>query len=145
LAERDGSSLRGRASVVTIRVRQSTSLRDLVARLMRDIGRFVEQRIELFKAELKQEAADIAKSVALLAAGAVGASVGALFLLLALGLWIGDLIASTPGGLAIVGTGLALVGGGLVLWGARSLGRQRLMPETVRALRRDAEWLQHEV
>jgi uncharacterized membrane protein YqjE len=131
--------------VVTIRVRQSTSLRDLVARLMRDIGRFVEQRIELFKAELKQEAADIAKSVALLAAGAVGASVGALFLLLALGLWIGDLIASTPGGLAIVGAGLALVGGGLVLWGARSLGRQRLMPETVRALRRDAEWLQHEV
>jgi uncharacterized membrane protein YqjE len=112
---------------------------------MRDIGRFVEQRIELFKAELKQEAADIAKSVALLAAGAVGASVGALFLLLALGLWIGDLIASTPGGLAIVGAGLALVGGGLVLWGARSLGRQRLMPETVRALRRDAEWLQHEV
>lgn len=131
--------------MVTIRVRQSTSLRDLVARLMRDIGRFVEQRIELFKAELKQEAADIAKSVALLAAGAVGASVGALFLLLALGLWIGDLIASTPGGLAIVGAGLALVGGGLVLWGARSLGRQRLMPETVRALRRDAEWLQHEV
>jgi uncharacterized membrane protein YqjE len=131
--------------VVTIRLRQSTSLRDLVARLMRDIGRFVEQRIELFKAELKQEAADIAKSVALLAAGAVGASVGALFLLLALGLWIGDLIASTPGGLAIVGAGLALVGGGLVLWGARSLGRQRLMPETVRALRRDAEWLQHEV
>jgi uncharacterized membrane protein YqjE len=131
--------------VVTIRVRQSMSLRDLVARLMRDIGRFVERRIELFKAELKQEAADIAKSVALLAAGAVGASVGALFLLLALGLWIGDLIASTPGGLAIVGAGLALVGGGLVLWGARSLGRQRLMPETVRALRRDAEWLQHEV
>lgn len=131
--------------MVTIRVRQSTSPRDLVARLMRDIGRFVEQRIELFKAELKQEAADIAKSVALLAAGAVGASVGALFLLLALGLWIGDLIASTPGGLAIVGAGLALVGGGLVLWGARSLGRQRLMPETVRALRRDAEWLQHEV
>jgi uncharacterized membrane protein YqjE len=131
--------------VVTIRVRQSTSLRDLIARLMRDFGRSVEQRIELFKAELKQEAADIAKSVALLAAGAVGASVGALFLLLALGLWIGDLIASTPGGLAIVGTGLALVGGGLVLWGARSLGRQRLMPETVRALRRDAEWLQHEV
>ena len=131
--------------MVTIRVRQSTSLRDLVARLMRDIGRFVGQRIELFRAELKQEAADIAKSIALLAAGAVGASVGALFLLLALGLWIGDLIASTPGGLAIVGAGLALVGGGLVLWGARSLGRQRLMPETVRALRRDAEWLQHEV
>jgi hypothetical protein len=71
--------------VVTIRVRQSTSLRDLVARLMRDIGRFVGQRIELFRAELKQEAADIAKSIALLAAGAVGASVGALFLLLALG------------------------------------------------------------
>jgi uncharacterized membrane protein YqjE len=130
---------------VTIRLRQSTSLRDLATRLMRDIARFLEQRFELFKAELKQEAADIARNVGLLAAGAVGASIGALFLLLALGLWVGNLVGSTPGGLAIVGAGLALIGGALAFWGARSLGRQRLMPETVRALRRDAEWLQHEV
>jgi Putative Actinobacterial Holin-X, holin superfamily III len=131
--------------VVTIRLRQSTSFRDLVGRLMRDIGLFVEQRLELFKAELRQDAAHIAKNVALVAAGALGASVGVLFLLLALGLWVGDLVGSTPGGLAIVGGGIALAGAGLTLWGARSLGRQRLIPETVRTLRRDAEWLQHQV
>jgi hypothetical protein len=131
--------------VVTIRVSRSTSLRDLMSRLRRDISHFVEQRLELFKAELKQDAADIAKNVGLLAAGAVGAGVGALLLVIALALWVGEVVGSTPGGLAIVGGGLALAGAGLAYWAARSLGRQQLVPETVRALRRDAEWLHHEV
>jgi uncharacterized membrane protein YqjE len=144
VAERGESSLRS-PPVVTIRVRRSTSLRDLVARLMRDISLFLEQRLELFKAELKQDAADVAKNVGLLAAGAVGACVGALFLVLALGLWVGELIGSTPGGLAIVGAVLGLAGVALGFWAARSLGRHRLIPETVRTLQRDAEWLQHQI
>ena len=118
---------------------------DLAGRLVWELGRLVDQRLELLKAELKQEATDVAKSLGLLAAGAIGASVGVAFLLLALGLWVGDLVGSTPGGLAIVGGGLALISGALGLLGARSLGRHRLVPETVRELRRDAEWIQHEV
>jgi uncharacterized membrane protein YqjE len=126
-------------------MRQSTSLRDLVARLVRDISLLLEQRLELFKAELKQDAVHIAKNVGLLAAGTVGAGVGTLFLVLALALWVGDLIGSRPGGLAMVGAGIVLAGLALAFWGVRSLGRQQLVPETVRTLRRDAEWLQHQV
>jgi len=130
---------------MTERARQSTGLMDLAGRLVAELGRLFDQRLELLKAELKQEATDGAKSLGLLAAGAFGASVGVAFLLLALGLWVGDLVGSTPGGLAIVGGGLALIGAVLGLLGARSLGHQRLVPETVRELRRDAEWIQHEV
>jgi len=131
--------------MVTQRVRQPASLLDLGGRLVGELARLLDQRLELLKAELKQEATDVIKSLRLLAAGAIGASVGVAFLLLALGLWVGDLVGSTPGGLAIVGGGLAMIGGALGLVGARGLGRQRLVPETVRELRRDAEWIQHEV
>ena len=123
----------------------STGLLDLATRLVGEVGRFVDHRVELLKAELRQEAADIVKSLGLLAAGAIGGGLGVALLLLALGLWVGDLVGSTAGGLAIVGGGLALIGGGLGLWGARNLGRQRLVPQTVRELRRDTEWIQHEV
>jgi putative superfamily III holin-X len=131
--------------VVVTGTGRSTGLLDLAARLVGEVGRFVDQRLELFKAELKQEATDVAKSLGRLAAGALGASAGAVLLLLALGLWVGDLVGSRPGGLAIVGGGLALGGGVLVLLTARSLGQRRLVPGTFGELRKDAEWIRHEV
>jgi hypothetical protein len=124
---------------------QSASLLELATRLAGDLGRLVEQRIDLLKAELAQEASDVAKSLGLLAAGAVGASIGVAFLLLALGLWVGQLVGSTPGGLAIVGGGLAVIGAGLGLLATKNLQRQRLAQETVSELRRDAEWIRHGV
>jgi uncharacterized membrane protein YqjE len=144
MAERRGPPLR-EGVVMTRRVGRSTSLLDLAARLAGEVRHLVDQRLELLKAELKQEASDIVRSLGLLAAGAAGASVGAVLLLLALGLWVGDLVGSRPGGLAIVGAGLALVGGVLVLLAARSLGRRQLVPETIRELRRDAEWIEHRI
>jgi uncharacterized membrane protein YqjE len=124
---------------------QSASLLELATRLAGDLGRLVEQRIDLLKAELAQEASDVARSLGLLAAGAVGASIGVAFLLLALGLWVGQLVGSTPGGLAIVGGGLAVIGAGLGLLATKNLQRQRLAQETVSELRRDAEWIRHGV
>lgn len=124
---------------------QSASLLELATRLAGDLGRLVEQRIELLKAELAQEATDVARSLGLLAAGAVGASIGVALLLLALGLWVGQLVGSTPEGLAIVGGGLAVIGAGLGLLATRNLQRQRLARETVNELRRDAEWIRHGV
>jgi uncharacterized membrane protein YqjE len=124
---------------------QSASLLELATRLAGDLGRLVEQRIDLLKAELAQEATDVARSLGLLAAGVVGASIGVAFLLLALGLWVGQLVGSTPGGLAIVGGGLAVIGAGLGLLATKNLQRQRLARETVSELRRDAEWIRHGV
>jgi hypothetical protein len=117
----------------------------LATRLVADLGRLVDQRLELLKAELTQEATSVVKSLGVLTAGLVGAGVGVAFLLLALGLWVGHLVGSTPGGLAIVGGGLALTGAGLGLLAIKNLQRQRLARETVRELRRDAEWIRHGV
>jgi uncharacterized membrane protein YqjE len=119
-----------------------TSVVDLATRLIADLGRLVDQRIELFKAELRQEARNVARNLGLLVAGAVGIGVGSAFLLLALGLWVGDLVGSTPGGLAIVGGGFALAGAALGFLAIRNLRRQRFAPETARELRRDVEWIQ---
>jgi uncharacterized membrane protein YqjE len=120
-------------------------LLDLAARLVAEVRRFVDQRLELFKAEIKEEAAHTVRGLGLLAGGTVAASVGVVFLLLAAGLWMGDLVGSTPGGLAIVGGGLAVVGGSLALLAKRSFRRRRLVRDTVDDLRRDAEWIRHGV
>jgi hypothetical protein len=126
-------------------VDQPVGLVDLVTRLVGDIGRLVDQRLDLLKAELRRDAANVARNIGVLAAGAVGAGVGVVLLLLALGLWVGQLIGSTPGGLAIVGAGLVLTSAGLGLLAVKRLERQRLARDTVRELRRDAEWIRHEV
>ena len=131
--------------MTTRHVGQSGSLWELATRLIADLGRFVDQRLELLKAELTQEATSVVKSLGVLAAGLVGAGVGIAFLLLAFGLWVGHLVGSTPGGLAIVGGGLALTGAGLGLLAIKNLQRQRNARETVRELRRDAEWIRHGV
>jgi uncharacterized membrane protein YqjE len=131
---------------VTIRhAGQSVSLLELATRLVADLRRLVDQRLELLRAELTEEATRVAKNLGALVAGAVGTAVGIVFLLFALGLWVGHLVGSTPGGLAIVGGGLAITGVGLGLLAIKNLKRQRLARETVRELRRDAEWIRHEV
>ena len=75
--------------MVTGHAKDTTTLLDLAARLAREVGQFVDQRLELFNAELKQEAARTVRSLGLLAAGAAGAGVGTMLLLLGLGLWSG--------------------------------------------------------
>jgi len=117
---------------------------DLGGRLVGEFARLLDQHLALLKAELKQEAAEVARSLWLVIVGAVGACVGAVLLLTALSVWVGDLIGSRPAGLAIVGGALGLLGGTFSLLGARGLGRQRLVPQTIRELQRNAEWIRHE-
>jgi uncharacterized membrane protein YqjE len=126
-------------------VGESPSLLELASRLVADLRQLIDQRLELIKAELTQEATRAAKNFGMLVAGAVGASIGVAFLLLALGLWVGQLVGSAPGGLAIVGAGLVLIGAGLGLLAAKNFERQRLARQTVRELRRDAEWIRNGV
>jgi hypothetical protein len=126
-------------------VDQSAGLVELATKLIADVGRLVDQRLDLLRAELKRDAANVARSLGVLAAGSAAVALGAVLLLVALGLWVGGLVGSTPGGLAIVGAGLAVVGAGLAVLARKNLERQRLAPDTVRELRRDAEWIRHEV
>lgn len=124
---------------------QSAGLVELATKLIADVGRLVDQRLDLLRAELKRDAANVARSLGVLAAGSAAVALGAVLLLVALGLWVGGLVGSTPGGLAIVGAGLAVAGAGLAVLARKNLERQRLAPDTVRELRRDAEWIRHEV
>jgi Putative Actinobacterial Holin-X, holin superfamily III len=130
--------------VTTRQVSQSASLFELATKLVADLGRLVEQRLELLKAELTQEATCLARNLGMLAVGAVAAGVGLVFLLVALGLWVGQLLGSTPGGLAIVGGGLAGAGMGLSLLPVKNLKRSG-SPGTRSELRRDAEWIRNGV
>lgn len=120
---------------------QRASFLELAMRLLADLGRLLDQRLALLKTELAQEAMALAKNLALVAAGTVAASVGIAFLLLALGLWVGQLVGSTSGGLALVGGGLGALGALLALPALRSLQHRRFAQETLRELRRDAEWI----
>jgi hypothetical protein len=126
-------------------VGDSAGLLELASRLVSDLRQLIDQRLALLKAELTQEATRAAKNIGMLVAGVVGAGVGVAFLLLALGLWVGHLVGSAPGGLAIVGGGLVVAGGGLGLLAAKHLEHQRLARTTVRELRRDAEWIRNGV
>ena len=123
----------------------SASLLELASQLVADFKRLLEQRLELLKAELTLEATRVARAVGVLTAGAIGTVLGALFLLVALGLWIGNLIDSTPGGLAIVGAGLTVTGLVAGLLAIKQLERRRLARATARELRRDAEWIRNGV
>jgi uncharacterized membrane protein YqjE len=118
-------------------------LLELATQLVADFRRLLEQRLELLKAELTLEATRVARAVGVVTAGAIGTVLGALFLLVALGLWIGNLIDSTPGGLAIVGAGLTVTGLVAGLLAIKQLKRQRLARATARELRRDAEWIRN--
>ena len=55
----------------------SASLLELATRLVADIRRLFEQRLELLKAELTLEATCVARAVGVLTAGAIGAGLGA--------------------------------------------------------------------
>jgi hypothetical protein len=76
----------------------SNSLLEELARLRDQVGRFVGQRLDLVTADLRQGTQDTLRRTALVAVGAIGGAVGAMFLLLALGVWVGELIETIAGG-----------------------------------------------
>lgn len=126
--------------------RDGASFGNLIARLLSEIVRLLDLKLTLLKVELNQELGAATRRVALLAIGGVVAAFGGLLLLLALTIWVGELVGSMPGGFAIVGGLLVLVGGIVFLSMRRQLAEHRVVPRTtVQELRRDAEWIKHEL
>lgn len=124
----------------------SASFGSLISRLLNEIVRLLDQKLDLLKVELKEEIGAAVRRIALLAVGGVIAVLGGFFLIVALAIWVGELVDTMPGGFAIVG-GVLAIGGGLLLAAmAARLGEQRLVPrQTVQELRRDVEWVKHEL
>jgi uncharacterized membrane protein YqjE len=135
-----------RADTDTTTGNGARSFTGLVNRLVTDVLRLIDQKIELLKVEMKEELGAFVRRTALLAVGGVVAALGSLLLLLAVTFWVGELVGSIPGGFAIVG-GVFVLGGLIVLLTMKArLQRQRLVPElTVRELRRDVQWIKHEL
>jgi uncharacterized membrane protein YqjE len=131
--------------IVTQDGAKAPSLAELGRRLARDVARLLDQHVVLMRLELQHGAVELSKSLAFVLGAALGVTVGILFALLALGLWIGTLLGSTAAGLLIVGGALVLSGSALGVVGSRRLQRLRLMPDITRELRRDAAWIQHEM
>jgi uncharacterized membrane protein YqjE len=124
----------------------SRSFADLINRLLGELVRLLDQTVALLRLELREELGAIAQSAALLAAGGAVVGLGVLLLIVALAIGIGDGVGSTAGGFAIVGGLLALAGGILLVGMRRRLADLGLRPRaTVQELRRDVEWIKHEL
>jgi uncharacterized membrane protein YqjE len=122
------------------------SLGSLVNRLLNEILRLLDQKFTLLKVELREELGEAVRRSALMAAGGVVAALGSVLLIVALSVWIGELVGSIPGGFAIVGGVFVLGGVILLLSMRRQLAEQDFVPrKTVQELRRDAEWIKHEL
>jgi uncharacterized membrane protein YqjE len=118
----------------------------LLNRLIGDIVRLFDQKLALLKLELKEELAAAIRRSLLLAVGAVVAGLGGLFLILALAIGLGELVGTTAGGFAIVGGAFVLGGIVLLISMRQRLAELRFVPKhTVRELRRDKEWIKHEL
>ncbi|HET7463633.1 MAG TPA: YhjD/YihY/BrkB family envelope integrity protein [Longimicrobium sp.] len=122
------------------------SLATLARRLGADASTLARQEIALAKAELRQGARSLASHAGKLAAGAVTALAGALVLVQALVLGLGDALDGRYWlASLIVGVLLLAAGAGLLLAGVRGARAQTLAPErTLATLRETGDWARAE-
>ncbi|MGH7322790.1 MAG: phage holin family protein [Candidatus Rokuibacteriota bacterium] len=126
--------------------RHAPSLIDLLSRLFNELGQLLDQKLALFKVELKDQLTSAGRNALLLVIGGVVAGLGILFLGIALAFWLGEILGTVARGFALVGGAVLLVGSAVLLTGSQKWRRQRFVPErTVQELRRDAEWIRNEL
>ena len=126
----------------------------LVSRLGDDVMELFKSQLELFKVEIKEEANAYARSITMIAIGAVIATVGFALLNVAIAFAVSTLFAqanfSQPAsyalGFVVTGAFYVLIGGIIVLLMKNRLAKQDLVPQrTVAELRKDKQWLKNEL
>ena len=129
-------------------------LPSLVGRLGDDVMELFKSQLELFKVEVKEEVNTYTRNIAMIAVGAVIATVGFALVNVAIAFAVSTLFAqagfSQPASYALgfVATGAfyVLIGGIVVLLMKNRLAKQDLVPQrTVAELRKDKEWLKNEL
>jgi hypothetical protein len=117
----------------------------LVSGILADLQGIVRGEVALAKAELKEDAGIMGKAAGSLAAGAMIALVGFIFLMLgvtyllnkSLEMWIAA---------GIVGLALLLIGAILVMSGKNKLSAASLKPtRTIDSIKEDQEWASHQI
>jgi len=130
------------------------SLPNLFSRLGDDVMQLFNSQLALFKVEIKEEAGAYARSITVIAIGAVIAAIGFALLNVAIAFGISTLFAqasfSQPAsyalGFVVTGGFYVLVGGIVVLLMKNRLAKQDLVPQrTVAELRKDKQWLKNEL
>src|SRR5438477_4409312 len=132
--------------------RQNESLPSLFARLTDALTQLFDAKLELLKAELKQEISAYAVGAVLILIGIVVATIGFALLNVAIAFLISMLFDAThwsPAaryGLGFIITALLyLVSGGIIIVVAKNrLAKERLAPKSAAELRRDKEFLKQE-
>jgi hypothetical protein len=121
------------------------SIGALLSDLARDTSFLIRQEIALAKAEITRAIANLGTGIGLLAAGALVAFVGLIFLCLAAVYALTLVLPNWAAALIVGGVVLAL-GAGLALIGKRKLSSDKLIPRrTLRSLKDDAEWAKEQV
>lgn len=142
-----------RADELTTR-NDNESLPTLFSRLGDDVMELFNSQLALFKVEIKEEASVYARSVTMIAIGAVIATVGFALLNVAIAFAVSTLFAqanftqpaSYALGFVVTGAFYLIVGGIVVLMMKNRLAKQDLVPErTVAELRKDKQWLKNEL
>jgi fatty acid desaturase len=127
--------------VIEPRVKAERSLSTLLSDLASETVELLRQELALFKAELQEKLSKAGIGAAALAAAALIAFSGWLFLLLA-AVFALDLVLPIWAAALIVGVLVVAVAGALALYGKSRLRADALMPErTMRSLREDQAWI----
>lgn len=130
------------------------SLPNLLSRLGDDVMQLINSQLALFKVEIKEEASAYARGTAMIAVGAVIATIGFALFNVAVAFGVSTLFAranfSQPAsyalGFIVTGAFYLLVGGILMLVMKNRLAQQQLVPpRTVQELRKDKQWLKSEL
>ncbi len=130
------------------------SLPGLFSRLGDDVMQLFNSQLALFKVEIKEEANAYARSVTMIAIGAVIATVGFALLNVAIAFAVSTLFsqanfsqpASYALGFVVTGGFYVLVGAVVVMLMKNRLAKQDLVPQrTVDELRKDKQWLKNEL
>ena len=122
--------------------RQGTSLPGLVGDALRDAAELASQEFQLFRTEMANNVAGLAKGAAMFGAAAVFAVASLIWLTQALVYGLELIVHSRWISALIVGAALAVIAGVLVMAGKSMMSAASLAPKrTVRSLKRDGEIL----
>jgi drug/metabolite transporter (DMT)-like permease len=121
-------------------------LSELFSDLVQETSTLARQEVQLAKAELRQSAEQVGKSVASLAVGGAVAYAGFLAVLAAIILGLGE--AGVPWWLSALAVGIVVAGIGYLLIARARAGLQadNLIPQTtIETLKEDGEWARNQV
>jgi len=122
------------------------SLGELFGDLARDMGVLVRQEIGLASAEMTQKATRVGQHLAVLAIGGLVAYAGALAIIAAIIIWLGEVGLDWWLSALLVGVVVAIIGGFLIQRGINALKHVDPVPhQTIQTLKEDGQWAKEQI